>query len=437
MTKVKWSDFHIRVPVDADSVAIKSTLTGAVVRMSVTDEAELERQLSGGEVTSAIQSLAQPEVGLLVSADRDEYAAWRERLVGRRNNEAHIFILHFLPTIQCQLACGYCFENGGDRMRGMSDKVIDATRLWLSNYLDQHPEIDAFRLVLFGGEPLLRKDIVEKGLVAAHSLAAERRLDFWTELVSNGELLDEATAEMLSTHQWLRVQITLDGPEDIHNARRPGKHGRQTFCNVIAAIKMLVSTDYIKKVDIRISLDHANADRIPELIEYLASLGAQDRMNLSLGLITPTLDRPARLRWDEERALGEKAVSIWAVAQAHGFAIPDEFVTGPWCVAIAKHAAILQPDGALQKCFCTAGRAEYDFGTVADTPGEYLRDERFESWRRTDQCIQERCAFLPICGGGCIHDAMVAAGGPGGGAERFCQKPLIKVYNEGLLKLNY
>jgi len=97
----------------------------------------------------------------------------------------------------------------------------------------------------------------------------------------------------------------------------------------------------------------------------------------------------------------------------------------------------LQPNGALQKCFCTSGRTEYDFATIADDPGDYLQDLRFEEWRRTDQCIEEECPFLPMCGGGCIHDAMVADNGPEGGAKRFCQKPMLQVYNEGLLQLNY
>ena len=437
MNKLKWTDFRIRVPLDNDCVVIKSTLTGAVVKFSVADEARINTLIDHSEVTEAVNTLAERNIGLVVPTNRDEFAEWRQRLVQRRDHEAHMFILHFLPTLQCQFSCGYCFENGGERMKGMSDRVIDDMSCWLSNYFDGHPEINTFRLVLFGGEPLLRKDVVAKGLEAVYSLSNKRRLDFWTELVSNGEMLNESTAAMLAGYHWLRAQITLDGPEEVHNARRPGKQGRETFSNVMDAIKLLTSTEYLKKVDIRISLDHENADSIPELIEYLSLLGVQDRMNLSLGLITPTLDKPERLRWDEEHSLGEKAVSIWSVAQKYGFTIPADFVTGPWCVAIAKHSAILQPNGALQKCFCTSARPEYDFGTIKEEPGEYLRDKHFEAWKRTDQCIDERCPFLPVCGGGCLHDAMVAAGGPDGGTSRFCQKPLIKVYNEGLIRLNF
>lgn len=139
-----------------------------------------------------------------------------------------------------------------------------------------------------------------------------------------------------------------------------------------------------------------------------------------------------------ERQLGCKAVEIWSVAKSHGFEIPDEFIVGPWCVAIAKHSAILQPNGALQKCFCTVGRNEYDFGTIENIRNDgYLKDPRFEQWQRTDSCLRRKCPFLPMCGGGCIHNAIVAHGQPCGSDQPFCQRTLLEVYNQGLLLINH
>ena len=42
MNKLKWTDFRIRVPLANDCVVIKSTLTGAVVKLSVADEARID-----------------------------------------------------------------------------------------------------------------------------------------------------------------------------------------------------------------------------------------------------------------------------------------------------------------------------------------------------------------------------------------------------------
>ena len=219
------------------------------------------------------------------------------------------------------------------------------------------------------------------------------------------------------------------------SSRRHGKNNRPTFARIIENIRMLLETDFIDKVDIRMSFDATNAGHIPDLIRYLARLNKQDRINLSIGLITPTFT--GMTKSGNEEFIAEKAIAAWTVAKERGFNIPDEFITGPWCVAIAKHSAILQPDGSLQKCFCTSGRKEYNFGTIYERPEGYLKDSRFEHFRRTDQCIEEKCQFLPMCGGGCIHDAVVENGGPDGFDKRYCQKTLLDKMNTGLLKLNY
>ncbi len=432
-----WSNFVIRVLSKNDFVFLKSALSGAVVSIGLDTERNINTWLKNQDATAPeeVESLSDASIGLIIPAGYDECTAWRKRFVDRRNNAAHMFILHFLPTIQCQLECRYCIENGGDRGVGMRPEILGQSRKWLLNYLSEHPEIDTFRLVLFGGEPLLRKDIVKSGVEGFHFISLEKKLSFWIELVSNGELLDEQIAEFLSKHEWRRVQITLDGPEKVHDARRHGKNYRPTFRKVMKNIKMLLDSDFIEKVDIRMSIDSENADSLPNLIRCLADLKKQDRINLSIGVITPTL--ADMTKFGNEEFIAEKALVGWTVAKECGFGVPKEFITGPWCVAIAKHSAILQPDGSLQKCFCTSGRKEYDFGTIYEEPGEYLRDARFEHFRRTDQCIKEKCQFLPMCGGGCIHDAVVENGGADGFDRRYCQKSLLEKMNHGLLRLNY
>ncbi|MDP2703952.1 MAG: radical SAM protein [bacterium] len=435
----RWSSFCLQVPV-SNGIILKSSLTGAVefVPRKTLDEinAWLGNQNRLPE-PSLVAKFTDSDTAILVAAEQDEYHAWREELLQARNNGAHTFILHFLPTIQCQFACSYCFENGADRSQRMRPEIVLQSEKWLNKYLTAHPEVDTLRLVFFGGEPLLCKDIVRDALTSFHAVANRHDMEFWSELVTNGELLDEEMARTFSEHQWRRVQITLDGPEDVHNLRRGGKDGRPTFRNVMSTIQMLVSTDYIQKVDVRISLDMENADRIPELVHELEAMGKQDRMSLSLGIITPTFSSTPQST--TESALATKALVTWIVARECGFEIPDEFITGPWCVAIAKHSAVLQPNGYLQKCFCTSGRPEYNFGTIQTEPPRetYLKDERFENFCRTDACIEENCAYLPMCGGGCIHDAVVAAGGPDGFRQRICQKQLLTDINEGLIRLNY
>ncbi len=434
--KLSWSNFLISIELPTGVFLIKSTLTGAIVALNRDDKIAIDRWVSGdGEKPFfSIDHLVDKNVGLLVEKGSDEHWAWRNRLIHQRNNAAHIFVLHFLPTTYCQLECAYCFEKGVTHKQKAKSNLIAESRKWLDAYFRNHPEINTFRLVFFGGEPLLRRDLVAQAAESFHSLAQEHKLNFWCELTSNGELLDESTAMMLSRHEWHRVQITLDGLKDVHDIRRHGKNMRPTFDRIMQNIRMLLSTNHIEIVDIRISLDSTNADSVSELVRFLAALDYQDRINLSFGFITSTLENPNGIM--PEQNISEKILSAWKVAKDCGFKIPDELVVGPWCVAIAKHSAVLQPNGALQKCFCTVGREKYDFGTIYQPATEtYLRDQRFEHFDRTDLCIKEKCPYLPMCGGGCVHDAIVANGKSDGFGKRFCQKKLLKEINEGLLLL--
>ncbi|HCR52730.1 TPA: hypothetical protein DIV48_03770 [Candidatus Kaiserbacteria bacterium] len=414
-------------------ILAKNTFTESVILMSREAKEELDAWLMdpfGTDLPKCFNDFVQN--GFLVMDD--DLKEWHDLLLMKRNNEAHVFTLHFEPTIQCQLACSYCFENGSDRSQSMKPLVLVRSLEWFRQYVHLHPEIDSLKLKFFGGEPLLCKEMVSQALEAYQSLCQEIGIDFWVEITTNGELLDEQTAELLSHYNWRRVQITLDGPADIHDIRRAGKKGRPTFANIMRNIQMLVSTDYIPVVDIRLTFDEGTRDHLPRLLDELDALNAHPRIKLSLGFTTPSLSiTPERM---SEEELADTALAIWAYAKQKGFEIPDEFVAGPLCVATAKHSAILQPDGNLQKCFCTSGRKGFNISNVAVQPLTYTKDARFEQWKRTEQCIKERCAYLPVCGGGCTFDAIVKHGEHGGG-NRFCQKILLDRMNRGLLRLMY
>ena len=417
-------------------VLAKNTFTEAVVLLSKEMKQALDTWLLNQGTAPVPEGLNDLiENGFLVDDGIDDIAEWHKLMLMTRNDEAHVFTLHFEPTIQCQLLCPYCFENGSDRGRPMKPEVLNQSLEWFRGYVEVNPQVDSLRLKFFGGEPLLCKGVIAQALEAYQSLCREIGLDFWVEITTNGELLDEKTAEMFSRYNWRRVQITLDGPADIHDTRRFGRKGRPTYANIMKNVRMLLSTEYIPAVDIRMTLDAGTQEHLPRLIDELHRLHKHSRIRLSLGLTTPSLSvAPGRMT---QKQLADAALSTWRYAKEKGFVVPDEFVAGPLCVAVAKHAAVLQPDGNLQKCFCTSGRKEFNFAHVSTKPLSYTKDPRFEQWKRADECIKERCAYLPVCGGGCTFEAMVEQGSGEGGARRFCQKELLDLMNRGLLTLAY
>jgi uncharacterized protein len=300
--------------------------------------------------------------------------------------------------------------------------------------MEINPEVSSLKCVLFGGEPLLAKQLVDNALSKLKILADKKRKEYWTEVTTNGLLLDSNMARMLKQYNLRSVQITLDGPKKLHDIRRVGRSKQPTFDRIISNVKMLLDGEYVPWVNLRLSLDEQTADLLPDLIQFLAGFGYGNRIHLSIGLIVPSFNTATKAL--EERKIAEKAIVAWRAAWDCGFEVPDEFLVGPWCVAIAKHSVVLQPNGALQKCFCTVGRKYFDFGHVSNLPFSYTQDSRFEKFSRTDMCVKEKCPYFPICGGGCVYDSVVKNGKIGFNM-RFCQRELISALNQGLLFIKY
>lgn len=429
---MRFSNFNIYTRM-SNYVLVRNTRTGGVVKLSV----QVHDLLARGDVSNISHSLlAQLEGSGILTQDKiDEYQVWGEQLMDARNKRAELFTLHFIPTLQCQLSCGYCIENGINRGRSVKSEILAAGVEWMSTYFSRFREIKRFKLTFFGGEPLLRKDIVLTASDAYQEVARRHGLDFWIEIITNGELLDLDFAKRLVVYPLNRVQITLDGEREMHNTRRPGNNGRDVFGTIIENIRTLLDTELLPFVDVRLSFDPLNADSIIRLLPNLVAFGDPKKIRLTLGFITDTFDGTAGAKFDT--TLTRKALVFWARAKELGFEVPVEYISGPLCVATAKHSAVFTPDGGIQKCFATAGRNEFDFGRVSNQPLVYTKDVRYEQWKRMDQCVAEECPVLPVCGGGCPNDAMIAAGGMHGGTNRFCQKRFLVAMNEGLLQIRY
>jgi len=204
--------------------------------------------------------------------------------------------------------------------------------------------------------------------------------------------------------------------------------------SILENIKMILDKNFIDSVDLRLSCTKETLNDTPKLIEYISKLGYTKKINLSLGIIIPTIGVESII---DQKIMGNAYVSFLKQARDLGFEIPIEYVVGPWCVATEKHTIILQPNGNLQKCNSTVGRSEYDFSHISKLDAfNYPKDERFEFFSRMSQCMVEECEYLPICGAGCHFDSIVQ-NGDDGFSMKFCQKELLETVNKGLLEINF
>jgi radical SAM protein with 4Fe4S-binding SPASM domain len=82
--------------------------------------------------------------------------------------------------------------------------------------------------------------------------------------------------------------------------------------------------------------------------------------------------------------------------------------------------------------------SRYEFGNIFTDASGYTKDRKYENFDRINDCIEEKCAYLPICGGGCTYHAAIENGGTiEGFSKRHCKKVLLHDLNDGLLRLSY
>ncbi|MBP9842512.1 MAG: radical SAM protein [Candidatus Pacebacteria bacterium] len=247
---MRLSNFNLYVGASDGSIIVRNTKTGGIVRMSKRAHATLV----SGDVSPLPASLVSTleHSGIIVHDDKDEYRTWTEQVFDMRDYHAELFTLHFIPTIQCQLRCKYCFENGVDRGHSMTTETFESGVNWVDTYLNHHPELKRFKLIFFGGEPLLCKRLVLKACESYQEVVSRYNLDFQVELVTNGELLTLDFVKRFAVYPWNRVQITLDGEREIHNARRPGNKDRDVFEIITTNIKNLLNAKVLPHVNIRL-----------------------------------------------------------------------------------------------------------------------------------------------------------------------------------------
>ncbi len=140
----------------------------------------------------------------------------------------------------CNLDCTYCFYLSKHDLRGgpgqghMADEVLER---FVRDYI---ASVTADEVVFTwqGGEPTLRGLPFFEKVVALQQKYRKPGQRIENDLQTNGVLLDDDWAKFLKANRFL-VGLSIDGPEDVHDALRVTKRGKPTFNDVMAAAQLL------------------------------------------------------------------------------------------------------------------------------------------------------------------------------------------------------
>ncbi|WP_405108926.1 radical SAM protein [Paenibacillus sp. FSL K6-1217] len=418
---MRLSKYNFKYKLNDDVLLIMNTLSGAVDLV----EPKVARALFNAS-SDSLADLDLETRTLLTGrgylTDKNEEQFVRESLdtLYRSRPALHFTIC---PTYKCNLACPYCFQSGIHQdSPTLTPAQIHEMFQAMDQMVQKQPDADV-QFELFGGEPFLARNqsLVEHIL----QQAIERN---WPILsITNGSELG-AYFPFLQKHSvhFHHMQITLDGPKEIHDQLRKYRDNSGSFDLICANITFLL--EHQIPVTVRINTGRENVRYLPEIFagfERLQWTSSPDfscqiapiNDNFNTGNVTgfqPEYELLKQLHslfpdWEAARAryrvsLGYFMEKKLRILRKAIFDTDDEhyYFDLSGCSASRLHNLVFGADGLLYPCVETVGFPDYSIGSYLQ--GLQLNEEKWQRWHRdiavNDKCSQ--CNLAPLCGGGCV-----------------------------------
>jgi uncharacterized protein len=323
-------------------------------------------------------------------------------------------------TSRCNINCSYCYVyNQGDtnwrRMpKHMSSAIVaDVLKQLSILYEDQqHP----FAIVLHGGEPLLLPrtilEILLQGLADRLPSACSRSIQ------TNGILIDDDLLA-LCVRTNTTLSVSLDGPADIHDTFRLSFDGGGTYMRAVAGLARirqhpqadLIFTGILCVVD-----PHSDARQVYEFfkslsvpsVDFLFKDGNYAKLPLGKSSIDSTeYGHWLSVVWDcyindpdppRIRILDDMARLLLG-----GTSIKEGCGQTVYGIAVIDTDGSVSKNDTLKSMYDGADRFENSWSVSTERLSDVAASPEFVQYSQLQHPtspICQRCALLPVCGGG-------------------------------------
>ena len=166
-------------------------------------------------------------------------------------------------TNQCNLACTYCYEFGADKIATQTGKpkymTPETARAAVDFLLESAKGREAVHVTFFGGETLMNFKLLRDVVAYADAQAAQSGRRVTYSLTTNATLLTDPIIDFLAEHA-VGVTVSIDGPEELQDARRVYKSGKGSYAVIVPRLKALIERHKTRAITARVTLSAGVTD---------------------------------------------------------------------------------------------------------------------------------------------------------------------------------
>ncbi|WP_264876515.1 anaerobic sulfatase maturase [Vibrio agarivorans] len=331
----------------------------------------------------------------------------------------------------CNIDCEYCFYLEKEKLYPERQKNWRMNEETLEVFIQQYIEAQSGDNVQFawqGGEPtLLGIDFYKKVIELCEKYGSHKTISHAFQ--TNGIVINDEWCELFKNNNFL-IGVSIDGPEDLHDAYRTTTSGRGTHDKVIKAIKLLKQHNV--EFNTLTVVNDKNVKHPLRTYQYLKSIGsnfiqfiplvereASDVNNEDTWLVNPDEKHGKVTKWSVKPGeYGEflnEIFDYW-VKNDVGQVFVQQFDAtlstwvgqpSPICVFAPRcgHAFAVEANGDLYQCDHYV-YPEYKLGNIHSTDITTMNnsEEAIEFGMNKSQLLNSKCQscrYRFACHGGC------------------------------------
>ncbi|MBE5317737.1 radical SAM protein [Pedobacter sp. MR2016-19] len=336
--------------------------------------------------------------------------------------DSEILFMVISPTNSCNMSCPYCFQGDKSIKAGdtkyLSEENIEHLKAYVNTTIAT-TKIKKIAIEWFGGEPLIKSNIIEEFSEYVINLANKNSILYEASIITNGVLLNEKNYDILEKSKVRKIQITIDGNKEMHDSVRYLNNGKGTYQKILDNLKNIPKHKFY--FILRINGDKRVFDKLEGLFEDLEAMEIWPQRNDEIQFdwspkffnVTGFNEEKAfyytSYEYQKSREdfakLKISRYNKWASNNARNsktltYALPEPAKF--YCATVESPYSISLDDGGfIHKCYNTVNDKSKRIQHISDFDPYGAGTDYYMNFDKTKVADCSTCKVLPICEENC------------------------------------